>query len=147
MTPADRPIFFIDWCLGKSVAKALREVGAQVEHHGDCFAQNTPDPEWLTVVGDRGWVVLTKDEAIGTNKLELGAIARAEARVFILVSGNLGRQQMAALFVEVLPKLERFSQGNQAPFIAKIYRDGRVELWKNRTQLLKLLKGRDLLDL
>jgi hypothetical protein len=39
----------------------------------------------------------------------------------------------------VLPKLEKFTQGNQAPFIAKIYKDGRVELWRNRTWLLKLL--------
>ncbi|PSB25358.1 hypothetical protein [Stenomitos frigidus] len=141
MTSADRPIFFIDWCLGKSVANALIEAGAQVEHHGNHFAQNTPDLEWLQVMGDRGWVALTKDEVIGTNALELKVIARAGARVFILVSGNLTRQHMADLFVEVLPKLEKFTQGNQAPFITKIYKDGRVELWRNRTQLLKLLKG------
>jgi predicted nuclease of predicted toxin-antitoxin system len=144
VTPADRPIFFIDWCLGKSVANALIEAGAQVEHHGDYFAQNTPDPEWLKVVGDRGWVVLTKDGAIGTNVLESRAIARAGSRVFILVSGNLSRQQMSALFVGVLPKLTKFNQGNQAPFIAKIYKDGRVELWRNQIQLLKLLKGDEL---
>jgi Uma2 family endonuclease len=53
VTSADRPIFFIDWCLGKSVANALIEAGAQIEHHGNHFAQNTPDPEWLQVMGDR----------------------------------------------------------------------------------------------
>lgn len=122
------------------VKNALLEAGAQDEHLDDHFSQDAKDQEWLHVVGNRGWVVLTKDEAIGTNALESRAIALAGARVFILVSGNLSRQQMAALFVGVLPKLEKFNQGNQAPFIAKIYRDGRVELWRNRTQLLKPLK-------
>lgn len=139
MTPSNRTTFVIDRCLGKTVTHALAETAAQVEHLDDHFGQDTQDQEWLPVVSDRGWVVLTKDGAIGTNTLELRAIARAGARVFILVSGNLTRQQMADLFVRVLPKLEKFTQGNQAPFIAKIYKDGRVELWRNRTWLLKLL--------
>jgi predicted nuclease of predicted toxin-antitoxin system len=140
VTSSDRPIFFIDWCLGKSVANALIAAGAQVEHHSDHFPPNTPDTSWLPVVGERGWVVLTKDQAIGSNALELRAIADANVKVFSLVSGKLTRQQMADLFVNVLEKLEKFTQGNQPPFIAKIYKDGRVTIWRNRTQLLKFLK-------
>jgi hypothetical protein len=34
---------------------------------------------------------------------------------------------------------EPLAQGNQAPFIAKVSKDRRVEPWKNRTQLLKML--------
>ena len=143
MTAPDQIVFFIDWCLGKTVANALCEAGADIEHHGDHFDQNAPDIEWLPVVGDRSWVVLTKDQALGSNALELRAIARSHTRVFSLASGNLTRQQMADLFVEVLPKLKKFTQGNQAPFIAKIYKDGRVELWRNSTQLLKLLMGNE----
>jgi len=139
VTPSTPPTFVIDRCLGKTVTHALVTAAAQVEHLDDHFGQDTQDREWLPVVSARGWVVLTKDGAIGTNTLELRAIARAGARVFILVSGNLTRQQMADLFVKVLPKLEKFTQGNQSPFIAKIYKDGRVDLWRNRTWLLKLL--------
>jgi predicted nuclease of predicted toxin-antitoxin system len=115
--------------------------GATVETHLDHFAPETPDVEWLPAVTQQGWVVLTKDANVGREPLEIEAIARASARVFILVSGNLTRQQMAVLFVNVLEKLKKFTRGNQAPFIAKIYKDGRVELWRNRTQLFKLLKG------
>lgn len=140
MNQSDRPTFVIDRCLGKVVKNTLLDAGAQVEHLDDHFRQNAKDQEWLPGVSDLGWVVLTKDEAIGTNALELRAIARAGAKVFILVSGNLTRQKMADLFVDVLPKLEKFIQGNQAPFIAKIYKDGKVELWRNRSKLLKLLK-------
>jgi predicted nuclease of predicted toxin-antitoxin system len=139
VTPSAQPVFFIDWCFGKTVVNALRAAGALIEHHGDHFEQNAPDTEWLPVVGDRGWVVLTKDKAIAKNQLELMAIARAEVKVFILTSGNLARQDMADILVDVLEKLKKFSQGNQAPFIAKVSKDRRVELWKNRTQLLKML--------
>lgn len=139
MTPSAQPVFFVDWCFGKSVAQALRAAGALIEHHGDHFEQNTPDTDWLPVVGDRGWVVLTKDKTIAKNQLELMAIARAKAKVFILASGNLSRQEMAVLLVDVLGHLKKFAQGNQAPFIAKVYQGRRVKLWKNRTQLLKML--------
>jgi predicted nuclease of predicted toxin-antitoxin system len=138
VTPSAQPVFFVDWCFGKTVVNALREAGALIEHHGDHFNQNAPDTEWLPVVSDRGWVVLTKDKAIAKNQLELMAIARSEVKVFILTSGNLTRQEMAALLVDVLEKLKKFAQGNQAPFIAKVFKERRVELWKTRTQLLKM---------
>ena len=95
---------------------------------------------WLQDVGNRGWVVLTKDKKIGRNELELKAIACANVKVFSLAAGNLRSQQMADTFVNGLTALERFARGNQAPFVAKIYKGGRVELWRNHTQLLKLLK-------
>lgn len=140
MIPSTQPVFFIDWCLGKTVSNALKAANIKIEHHGDHFQQSTPDVEWLPVVGERGWIVLTKDKAIGTNVLEQREIAQANVKVFALVSGNLTRQQMADLFVTVIPRLEKFSQGNPSPFIAKIHKDGRVKIWRNRTQLLKYLK-------
>lgn len=48
---------------------------------------------------------------------------------------------MVDLFVEALERINKFTQGNQAPFIAKIYKDGKIQLWRNQTQLQKLLKG------
>lgn len=139
MISSDKPVFFIDWCLGKTVARALIEAGAQIEHHNDHFDQNAPDIEWLSVVGENGWIVLTKDQAIGRNKQELRAIAKSNVKVFSLVSGSLTSQQMAELFVQVMEKLEKFSQGHHAPFIAKIYKSGKVELWRSRAQILRFL--------
>lgn len=68
--------FFIDWSIGqKSVPEALRAVGAIVEVHGDHFAPETADVDWLPVVSEKGWVVLTKDEKIGSTPIEVEAIA------------------------------------------------------------------------
>lgn len=134
-------IFFVDWSIGqRSVPEALKAAGAKVETHLDHFPPETDDVDWLPVVSDRGWVVLTKDQAIGRRLNEVEAIARANAKVFSLVSGNLTTQQMTDLFVAVLEKLKKFTQGNQAPFVVKIYKDGKIQLWRNRIQLLKRLK-------
>lgn len=52
----------------------MRAAGAQVEAHDDHFAQNTTDVEWLAQVGKWGWVVISKDQNIRRNPLELAAI-------------------------------------------------------------------------
>ncbi len=134
-------VFFVDRAIGQNlVPSALRAGGANIERHVDHFAPDAPDVEWLAAVSQNKWVVLTKDEMIGRNPLEVRAIARANARVFILVSGKLTSQQMADIFVNALQRIENFVHGNQAPFIAKIYKGGRIILWKNHAQLLKMLK-------
>lgn len=133
--------FFIDCSISqKNVPIALRAAGVSVETLVDHFPRETSDIEWLQAVSQRGWVVLTKDKKIESRPLEVEAIAHAGARVFILVSGNLTSQQMAKLFVDVLGKLKKLMLGHKAPFIAKVYKDGRVQVWKNRQQLLKLTK-------
>ena len=83
---------------------------------------------------------MTKDKKISIRRLEIEAIARSQVKVFILVSGNLTRLQMADVFAKSLPKIEKIALGNKAPFIAKIYKSGKIEVWKNRAQLLKYIK-------
>jgi predicted nuclease of predicted toxin-antitoxin system len=141
VTDLSQITIFIDRAIGqKSVPEALRTAGATVEIHLDHFLPEAPDTEWLPVVSQRGWVVLTKDIAIGKNPLEVLAIAQANARVFILTSGNLKLSDMVSILVGSLEKVVRLTQGNQPPFIAKIYKDRQVTIWKTRHQLNKLLK-------
>lgn len=141
MSKQSKVVFFIDWSISqRSVPDALRSAGATVETHLDHFPPETADVDWLPVVSERGWVVLTKDEAIGRRPNEVAAIANAGARVFILASGNLTREQMANVFVATWGKLERFALGNPSPFIAKVYKDGKIQPWRNRTQLLKIVR-------
>lgn len=76
-------VFFIDRCLGKKkVAEALRNAGAKVEIHDDHFTQDISDVEWLGVVGERNWVVLTKDENIGYRTAEQLAVNVEKAKNF-----------------------------------------------------------------
>lgn len=59
-----RPTFYVDRCLGKAVAAALREAGADVRLHDDHFSQGEQDADWIPVVSAHGWVILTKDKNI-----------------------------------------------------------------------------------
>ena len=131
--------YFLDRALGKSVGNALQAIGKKVEFHNDHFAPDSPDTEWLPIVSQRGWIVLTKDENIGRNILEVQAIADNKARVFILVSGNLSTQGMINIFVDAIEKIEKIVKGNSAPFIAKVYKDSRVTIWKNANTLRKFM--------
>lgn len=96
-------VFFVDRALeSKRLLQAMKENGAIIEKHSDHFAPDTMDIEWLPVVSQRGWVVLTKDARIGRNPLEIMAIARAKASVFILWSGNLPSQEVFSDRIQVL---------------------------------------------
>lgn len=141
MNLASTFVFFIDRSLGsQGVVQTLRSAGACVEIHDDHFAANEQDAVWLAAVALRNWIIVTKDERIAFRKGEQSAIARTNARVFVFSAGNVSGHTTAEAFQKSLVKMNRFAQGNPAPFIAKVYKSGKVQGWKSRTELLKLLK-------
>lgn len=121
--------FFIDRNLGKhTIADILRKADALVEVHDDHFPPNAPDHEWLPVVGEKGWVVLTKDKRIRYRGLELKALEEARVKAFVLTRGNLKGDDMATIFVKALPAMQRFANDHHDPFIARITSQGKVSL-------------------
>jgi len=68
------------------MAGILRTAGLSVEVHDDHFPQDALDPEWLRAVGERNWVVVTRDERIRYRVAEKQAIRRAKVRAFVLAA-------------------------------------------------------------
>jgi len=129
--------FFIDRCLGsKIVHEILRDAGINVAIHDEYFGQNAQDVDWLPEIGEKGWVVLTKDARISKNTLERMAVANANIKMFILAAQNLNGEDMAAIFLKAIIVMQEFVRRHDAPFIAKIYKNGRVEMWKDCQALL-----------
>lgn len=123
--PVTGLVFFIDRSLGRRyVAQALRDAGAKVEIHDDHFPQTTSDVDWLTEVGKRGWVVLSKDERIRRNRIERGALVAARVRAFALTQQDITGPEMAELFQRVLPGMTNRAISQPAPFIYTITRSG-----------------------
>ena len=119
--------FFLDRNLGKHIiADILREAGALVEVHDDHFPAGAKDNEWLAAVGEKGWVVLTKDQRIRYRGLELKALEEAQVKAFVLTSGNLQGHDMAAIFVKALPAMQKYVINNDPPFIARLTSQGKV---------------------
>lgn len=140
MTQPQPTTFFIDRCLGgKCIAEVLRKSGITVETHDDHFDKGAQDVEWIPKVGQRGWVVLTKDKNIGRRSLERIAVASAGIKMFALASKDLSGSDMAIIFLEAIVAMQEFIRKHPAPFIAKIYRDGHIAVWKDNPTLLEEL--------
>jgi predicted nuclease of predicted toxin-antitoxin system len=114
------PTFFIDRCLGKRVARALRDAGISVEIHDDHFPQKHKDVDWIPEVTDRGWVIMTKDKNIRRKREELEALRAAGARVFALTSGNITAEDMVELLLEHREAMEKCVSSQPAPFVATV---------------------------
>jgi hypothetical protein len=118
---ADPFTLFVDRSLGGSfVADALRQAGQRVVAHDDEFEPNARDIDWLRVVGERGWVVLTKDARIRTNALEREALLFANVAAFMLGRGDMKGPHMAATFLIGLPRMTRVLRRWDVPLIATV---------------------------
>ncbi len=105
----------------------LRAAGLKVEIHDDHFAQDAKDEEWLMAVGQKRWVIVTRDERIRYRLAARQAIRRAKVRMFVLVArGNLRIEALAEIFLKACPKVCALAAKQKPPFIAKIWRDGNV---------------------
>jgi hypothetical protein len=99
-----------------------------VEIHDDHFRQDALDREWLSEVGKRGWIVLTKDDRIRYRPAELDAYHKNKVRVFIFGSGEIKAEEMAEAAVTAMPKVLRLVEKTPPPFFARISRAGLVSL-------------------
>lgn len=93
----------------------------------DHFADRTPDTEWLSVVGAKGWVVITHDEQIRYKANELAAVMQ-HGVAMLLVVGLAPYPKLAEHFVNTLPRIEAFVGAHRPPYIAKVYRPTQKEL-------------------
>lgn len=123
--PPEPNTFFIDRSLGKHVlAQALRSAGAKVEVHDDHFPPDASDEDWLAEVGERRWVVLTKDNRLRYHDREKATLLRHGVRAFILTARNLTGPEIAQAFSAALPKIEKFLARHTDACIVTVSRDG-----------------------
>jgi hypothetical protein len=129
--PPETHLFFLDRNLGRNkFSNILRAKGLRIEVHDEHFSPDASDPEWLSEVGQRGWVVVTVDRRIRYRQLEWLAFKAGMVRAFAFSSGNLRAEEMAGIFLKALPKIKRFLEEEQAPFLATITKSGDVLMLK-----------------
>jgi predicted nuclease of predicted toxin-antitoxin system len=127
--PPDGTIFFIDRSLGiEPIRTELIKAGLVVEIHDDHFARDEDDRVWLRTVGERHWVVLTKDQRLRYRPLEIAALRANKARVFVLTAGNLRGVEIAAVFETALPRICKVLRTRPGPFVARVSKSGRISI-------------------
>jgi predicted nuclease of predicted toxin-antitoxin system len=129
----DRPTFFTDRNLGKLVPAALSAAGARVETHDENFSDDMKDEDWIPIVANRNWVILTKDKRIRRRLRERQALFTSKARVFTLSSGNWCSADAAKVLTTHLEAMETLATALHPPFVVVVSRRG-IEIVYPRTQ-------------
>jgi len=124
-------VFFLDRSTGKQLALNLRILGLNVETHDSHFRQNALDVEWLAKCGEQGWVVISSDRAIKANSLEKRVLLESGVAAFFFTSANLTSIQQFELFTKAITRVARLVVEERRPFIARVGKDGSIELWLN----------------
>lgn len=127
--PLPSPVLFVDECLGSTdVPRALKAAGIPFELLHTHFAAGTTDETWLLDVGNRGWVVLTKDRRIRHRRAEFQALLAANVAAFVLTSGNMTGAAMGKAFVLAYPRIQKMLRDYERPFVAAVDAAGKVKL-------------------
>lgn len=68
--------FFTDRDLGHRFPEILQESGLDVKKHDDIFpGEEAPDDvDWLSYVGQRGWIAISYDKRIGRKRNQIDAV-------------------------------------------------------------------------
>jgi hypothetical protein len=117
------PTFYVDECLGRGIALRLRAEGHDAKAF-DEFA-GKPDIEFLPIIGERQWILITKDKNVRRNQLEVEAILNSGVRAFVVTAANLNHEQIAQLVVKAMRRITRISR-QQGPFIYNLTASGIV---------------------
>jgi len=122
--------FFLDenHCRNPHVIHAIEESGFTCEKHLDHFPPGVEDTEWLPVIAQRGWSLITTDARIWSNFIEREAVRKNEVRMFYFAKNNLAGREMGLALRRALPQMKRLLEIQVPPFTASISRNGDVTL-------------------
>jgi hypothetical protein len=123
----DSVVFFLDRNIGKhTVAQALRREGIAVEVHDDHLREDAPDEEWIKLVGQKGWVAITRDNQIRHRKNQIAAVKRHRARLIVVRIKNFDGPMAAHLLISRAGSIDTFARKTAPPFVARISMTGQV---------------------
>ena len=112
----------------RPILDALTKHGVKHERHVQHFSAGAEDTTWLPFVGEKGWLLITKDKRIRYNELEKTAVLQHRVREFYFSSGNYSGAEMAEILISALPGMAKICRKHDPPLIASIAKSGSVNL-------------------
>lgn len=107
----------------------LREAGHVAHIPGPTtFSTGTQDVEWIPPVGERKWILITKDKNIRKRQIELRLLTEARVRTFVLTAAGLKGDEQAQVLKEALPAMLRLLRRHASHFIARVTAESNVEI-------------------
>lgn len=122
--------FFVDRSVDTDfLGETLLLHGYSVERHQDYFQPDEiTDIGWLTLVGERGWAVLTADKRVRHTPIEMHALREHKVRYFCFASNNQSPEAKASLIDKHAAAINEILVCKEPPYI--------VHLTKERVRLV-----------
>lgn len=123
-------MIFIDRSVPKAVAQALQLVRRDVLWLEDVwlFRHDTKEPVWLKMVGEAGWLTVSRDKKIISRPAERQAITDANVGAFIFTQKtDPSKWDYLRLLASNLDEMERRFSGEPRPFIYGIQKNGALK--------------------
>ena len=125
--------FYLDESIYSRVLyEELERAGVRVRRPGVDIAFGTPDATWLATAGDRGWIVLMRDQRVRHRALEMEALTAARVGAFVLTAGQATARETASVISAKLPKLLNIARSDRKPFLYTIGISGSLARVKMR---------------
>jgi len=93
----------------------MQDLGAVVQHAGEAFPSATADEEWLPECGNRGWIVLMRDQHVRRRPLELAALRTANVVTFVCTAGQATAEDTASIVTRLIGKFVNISISEPRP--------------------------------
>lgn len=128
--------FFFDRCFASSFPQWLRKgkrLPFVVEYHDEKkhgFQQETPDDEWLAIVGRQKWVVLSLDKRFHKDSMAMEAVHQHKVACFYIDGGNYTPWERLILFARGYGRIREIIKTERPPYIYRLTHRGRVILIK-----------------
>ena len=99
--------FFVDENYGERLVTGLRDLGYDnIEHLLENFDRATPDEEWLEYIGERGYVLITRDKMIRRRPNEKAALIRHKIVAFYLIGNSTGTKEISKQLIIAWDRME-----------------------------------------
>ena len=126
-------IFFWDRNIPKSIPEAFRTLTPPFESevHGERFPQFDRIPErgddnWISILGDYDWFLLTKDYQLHRKSNEAAALRRHNIGCFYIWGLSAKPWDIARCFMMAAPSIIEVAESTARPFIYRVDHLGKL---------------------
>ena len=98
----------------------MREFGEPVDHLQDHFRPDAPDTEWLEYIGREGFFLVTRDNRIRSNPLEINALRTRGVGAFFLSGKNRSSWELVQQLVRNWIRIKELADKTRPPFAFRV---------------------------
>lgn len=138
---------YFDRCFGRRLPEQVERLKPPFivrSHFGEKFKAETPDDEWLRIVGAQNWIVLSHDARFHLDGAALEAIKQFKIGCFYLWGAQVPVWHKVGLLTSAYNKISKIAASERKPYIYRVAQNGRfflVRHWDGRKEPKKHVKA------